>query len=100
MYNTLASPPPHSLPPPPLPSPPLPPLLHQKAWDRYAEFLKERNEMANKDWLSMRDQVGKGGGGGGMRGEAGCVCMRWDARSGWCGVRILRVEGGGLTALL
>lgn len=25
---------------------------------RYAEFLKERNEMANRDWLSMRDQVG------------------------------------------
>ncbi|KAG1663699.1 hypothetical protein FOA52_013267 [Chlamydomonas sp. UWO 241] len=29
------------------------------AWDRYAEFLKERNEMANRDWLSMRDQVWK-----------------------------------------
>ncbi len=26
-------------------------------WDRYAEFLKERNEMANRDWLSMRDQA-------------------------------------------
>ena len=45
----------------PLLSPFLPLLL---LWDRYAEFLKERNEMANKDWLSMRDQVGKGGGGG------------------------------------
>jgi dynein heavy chain 2, cytosolic len=26
---------------------------------RYAEFLRERNEMANRDWLSMRDQVWK-----------------------------------------
>ena len=31
------------------------------SWDRYADFLRERNEMANKDWLSMRDQVRKGG---------------------------------------
>eukprot|EP00955_Chlamydomonas_euryale_P024622 259694-Chlamydomonas_euryale.AAC.3 len=29
----------------------------KSSWDRYAEFLKERNEMANRDWLSMRDQV-------------------------------------------
>lgn len=28
-------------------------------WDRYADFLKERNEMADKDWLSARDQVWK-----------------------------------------
>ncbi|GFR50179.1 hypothetical protein Agub_g12346, partial [Astrephomene gubernaculifera] len=28
-------------------------------WDRYADFLKERDEMANRDWLSMRDQVWK-----------------------------------------
>jgi len=27
------------------------------AWSRYAEFLQERDELANKDWLSMRDQV-------------------------------------------
>jgi len=27
------------------------------SWNRYAEFLAERNEMANRDWLSMRDQV-------------------------------------------
>ena len=26
-------------------------------WDRYADFLRERDEMANRDWLSMRDQV-------------------------------------------
>jgi hypothetical protein len=26
---------------------------------RYAEFLRERNEMAHRDWLSMRDQVGQ-----------------------------------------
>ncbi|GFH11884.1 uncharacterized protein HaLaN_07462, partial [Haematococcus lacustris] len=33
-------------------------VLETKAsWDRYAEFLRERNDMANKDWLSMRDQV-------------------------------------------
>lgn len=30
------------------------------SWDRYGAFLAERDEMANKDWLSMRDQVGKG----------------------------------------
>ncbi|KXZ45909.1 DHC7 protein [Gonium pectorale] len=28
-------------------------------WDRYADFLRERDEMANRDWLSMRDQVWK-----------------------------------------
>ena len=28
-------------------------------WDRYADFLKERNDMADKDWLSARDQVWK-----------------------------------------
>jgi dynein heavy chain 2 len=28
-------------------------------WDRYADFLRERNEMADKDWLSARDQVWK-----------------------------------------
>lgn len=28
------------------------------SWDRYGNFLTERDEMANKDWLSMRDQVG------------------------------------------
>lgn len=33
--------------------------LTKVSWDRYAEFLRERNEMANKDWLSMRDQVWK-----------------------------------------
>lgn len=27
------------------------------SWRRYADFLKERDEMANRDWLSMRDQV-------------------------------------------
>jgi hypothetical protein len=27
------------------------------AWGRYATFLKERDELAHKDWLSMRDQV-------------------------------------------
>ena len=32
--------------------------LTKSSWDRYADFLRERNEMANKDWLSMRDQVG------------------------------------------
>lgn len=26
-------------------------------WGRYADFLRERDEMANRDWLSMRDQV-------------------------------------------
>ncbi|MEW5298927.1 MAG: hypothetical protein WDW36_001997 [Sanguina aurantia] len=29
------------------------------SWDRYGAFLAERDEMANKDWLSMRDQVWK-----------------------------------------
>ena len=36
--------------------------LTKSSWDRYADFLRERNEMANKDWLSMRDQVGANGG--------------------------------------
>jgi hypothetical protein len=27
------------------------------AWSRYGDFLKERDELANRDWLSMRDQV-------------------------------------------
>ena len=53
------------------------------AWDRYAEFLKERNEMANRDWLSMRDQVG----------AAGCL---WAC--GWWCVRVV-VVGGGLCIL-
>lgn len=26
-------------------------------WARYAEFLSERGALANRDWLSMRDQV-------------------------------------------
>nr|BCL66104.1 cytoplasmic dynein 1b heavy chain [Volvox africanus] len=35
-------------------------VLSTKAnWDRYADFLRERDEMANRDWLSMRDQVWK-----------------------------------------
>ncbi|GLI62890.1 cytoplasmic dynein 1b heavy chain [Volvox africanus] len=35
-------------------------VLNTKAnWDRYADFLRERDEMANRDWLSMRDQVWK-----------------------------------------
>nr|ADI46936.1 DHC1bm [Volvox carteri f. nagariensis] len=35
-------------------------VLATKAnWDRYADFLRERDEMANRDWLSMRDQVWK-----------------------------------------
>ncbi len=29
----------------------------QSAWGRYGDFMRERDEMANKDWLSMRDQV-------------------------------------------
>ncbi len=28
------------------------------AWSRYGDFLKERNDLAHGDWLSMRDQVG------------------------------------------
>jgi dynein heavy chain 2 len=28
------------------------------SWGRYAEFLRERDELAHRDWLSMRDQVG------------------------------------------
>ena len=27
------------------------------SWDRYDDFLRKRNEIANMDWLSMRDQV-------------------------------------------
>jgi len=33
--------------------------ITSKSWNRYAEFLGERNEMANKEWLSMREQVWK-----------------------------------------
>jgi dynein heavy chain 2 len=28
------------------------------SWVVYQEFLAERDELAHKDWLSMRDQVG------------------------------------------
>jgi len=35
------------------------------SWGRYAEFLRERDALANRDWLSMRDQVGGWGFGGG-----------------------------------
>jgi hypothetical protein len=28
------------------------------SWGRYSDFLRERDGMANRDWLSMRDQVG------------------------------------------
>nr|ADI46856.1 DHC1bf [Volvox carteri f. nagariensis] len=35
-------------------------VLATKAnWDRYASFLRERDDIANRDWLSMRDQVWK-----------------------------------------
>ena len=27
------------------------------SWAQYGDFLKERDELAHKDWLSMRDQV-------------------------------------------
>lgn len=27
------------------------------SWSKYGDFLKERDELAHKDWLSMRDQV-------------------------------------------
>jgi dynein heavy chain 2 len=30
------------------------------SWARYGDFLKERDELAHKDWLSMRDQVSAG----------------------------------------
>lgn len=29
----------------------------QASWGSYRDFLKERDSMAHKDWLSMRDQV-------------------------------------------
>lgn len=32
-------------------------LATKAQWSRYGDFLRERDEMANRDWLSMRDQV-------------------------------------------
>jgi dynein heavy chain 2, cytosolic len=29
----------------------------KKAWSRYSEFIAERDELAHRDWLSMRDQA-------------------------------------------
>jgi dynein heavy chain 2 len=29
----------------------------QASWGSYKDFLQERDSMAHKDWLSMRDQV-------------------------------------------
>lgn len=33
----------------------------QAAWGKYSDFHNERQELADKDWLTMRDQVGAGG---------------------------------------
>ena len=29
----------------------------QTAWARFADFMKERAELANRDWLSVRDEA-------------------------------------------
>lgn len=70
-------------------------------WDRYADFLRERDEMANRDWLSMRDQVGtgrRGGvgglGGGGVRHLARVFVSVWVAGGGE------RVLGGAPTCFV
>lgn len=49
-------------------------------WDRYADFLRERDEMANRDWLSMRDQVRAAARGGGVSGQLGVGCGRGRGR--------------------
>ena len=32
-------------------------LALQTAWARFGEFMKERAELANRDWLSVRDEA-------------------------------------------